>query len=105
MTDATQNSAPAPAASAEPAVARVHWDQSQMRTEFANVINVISTREEFSLLFGLNSTWSLGEAKGFEVKLSNRIVLTPFAAKRLCTLLTERVREYESKHGILDITP
>lgn len=82
---------------------RVHWDQSQMRTEFANVVNVVSTREEFSLLFGLNSTWSLAEGKGFEVKLSNRIVLTPFAAKRLLALLNERVADYEAKNGALNI--
>jgi hypothetical protein len=102
MTDIAEATPPA---AADPAMAKVHWDQTQMRTEFANVINVISTREEFSLLFGLNSTWALGEAKGFEVKLSNRIVLTPFAAKRLLTLLGERVREYEARHGALDINP
>jgi Protein of unknown function (DUF3467) len=101
MTDASQTPAPA----ADAGVAKVHWDQSQMRTEFANVINVVSTREEFSLLFGLNSTWSLAEGKGFEVKLSNRIVLTPFAAKRLNALLTERIAEYEARNGVLNIAP
>ncbi|MGP0106159.1 DUF3467 domain-containing protein [Rhodoblastus sp.] len=100
MTDASPSSA-----AADPAVAKVHWDQSQMRTEFANVINVVSTREEFSLLFGINSTWSLAEGKGFEVKLSNRIVLTPFAAKRLHALLSERIAEYEAKNGALNIAP
>jgi len=98
----TPDGAPASAPEA-PATARVHWDESQMRTEFANVINVISTREEFSLLFGVNNTWALGEPKRFEVKLSNRLVLTPFAAKRLATLLGERVAEYERRHGALDI--
>jgi hypothetical protein len=91
------------AASIEGPVARVHWDQSQMRTEFANVINVVSTREEFSVLFGMNSTLSLADPKGFEVKLSNRIVLTAFAAKRLAILLADRVAEYERRHGALDI--
>ena len=87
----------------EAGVAKVHWDQSQMRTEFANVINVFSTREEFSVLFGLNSTLSLSDPRGFEVKLSNRIVLTPFAAKRLSRLLGERVAEYERCYGALNI--
>lgn len=95
----------APAATAEPdaGTAQVHWDQSQMRTEFANVINVVSTREEFSVLFGMNSTISLAESRRLEVKLSNRIVLTPFAAKRLAMLLAERVADYEKRHGALDI--
>jgi hypothetical protein len=81
----------------------VHWDQSNMRTEFSNVINVLGTREEFSLLFGMNSTWSIADGKGFEVKLSNRMVLTPYAAKRLNQLLTERLAEYEAKFGLLDL--
>lgn len=100
MTDAQAASA---RSAPEQAAAKVHWDQSQMRTEFANVVNVVSTREEFSLLFGLNSTWSLADGKGFEVKLSNRIVLTPFAAKRLMILLNERVADYEAKNGPLNI--
>ena len=93
------------ASAAEPSASasRVHWDQSQMRTEFANVINVFSTREEFSVLFGMNSTLSLADPKGFEVKLSSRIVLTPFAAKRLNMLLSERIAEYEKRHGVLDL--
>jgi hypothetical protein len=102
MNDAVVTSA-ANDPAAEPVVAKVHWDQSEMRTEFANVINVFSTREEFSLLFGMNSTLSLADPRGFEVKLSNRIVLTPFAAKRLSLLLTERVAEYEKRQGVMNI--
>ena len=104
MADSRQQQKSADAAP-EPSVAKVHWDQSQMRVEYANVVNIINTREEFSILFGMNSTWSLAEANGFEVKLSNRIVLTPFAAKRLSKLLLERLADYESKHGVLDIGP
>ena len=70
-----------PPNAAESTATQVHWDQTNMRTEFSNVINVLSAREEFSLLFGMNSTWSLADGKGFEVKLSNRLVLTPYAAK------------------------
>ena len=100
-----ESTAPANPSAGEPQVARVHWDQSQMRTEFANVINVISTREEFSLLFGMNSTLSLADPKGLEVKLSNRIVLTPFAAKRLAILLADRLADYEKRNGTLEIGP
>jgi hypothetical protein len=81
----------------------VHWDQTSMRTEFSNVINVLSAREEFSLLFGMNSTMSVADGKGFEVKLSNRMILTPYAAKRLNILLAERLADYEAKYGVLDL--
>jgi len=102
MDDVAQTQKPA-AAAADQQAPQVNWDQSQMRTEFANVINVFSTREEFSLLFGMNSTWRDASTKSFDVKLSNRIVLTPFAAKRLCRLLTDCVADFERRNGPLDI--
>ncbi len=89
--------------SAPPASTPVHWDQTNMRTEFSNVINVLSAREEFSLLFGMNSTMSMADGKGFEVKLSNRMILTPYAAKRLNILLGERLADYEARYGVLDL--
>jgi hypothetical protein len=90
--------------SAEPATEAVAsktvaWDDKEMRTSYANVINVVSTQEEFSLFFGTNRTWNLAEAPGLVVKLDNRIILTPHAAKRLQLLLTERLAEYERRFG------
>jgi hypothetical protein len=78
---------------------RVVWDDSAMQSSFANVINVINTREEFTLLFGTNQTWNVAGSKELIVKLSNRIVLTPYAAKRLVTLLNQHVTDYESRFG------
>jgi hypothetical protein len=80
---------------------RVVWDDSSMHSSFANVINVINTREEFTLLFGTNQTWNVAGSKELTVKLSNRIVLTPYAAKRLVTLLNQHVADYESRFGAM----
>lgn len=80
---------------------RVVWDDSAMQSSFANVINVINTREEFTLLFGTNQTWNVAGSKELIVKLSNRIVLTPYAAKRLVTLLNQHVTDYESRFGTM----
>ena len=82
---------------------RVVWDDSKIVTSFANVVNVLSTREEMALLFGTNQTWNALESKELIVSLSNRIVLTPYAAKRLMVLLGNRVREYESRYGTLNL--
>src|ERR1700755_1206819 len=76
---------------------RVVWDDSQMATSYANVINVFSSREEFTFLFGTNQTWSLSDSRELTVRLSNRIVLTPYAAKRLQTLLAARIADYEKR--------
>jgi Protein of unknown function (DUF3467) len=78
---------------------RVNWDDTKMVTTFANVVNVLVTREELTLLFGMNQTWNVSQSKELTVQLSNRIVLTPYAAKRLLTLLTARMRDYESRVG------
>lgn len=74
---------------------KVVWDDSAMATSFANVVNVLNTKEEFMLLFGQNKTWNLLDAKEMRVDLDNRIVLTPYAAKRLLGILQARVAEYE----------
>ena len=84
------------------AVPRVHWDASGMSTSYANVVNVSSTREEVTLLFGTNVTLYTGQNE-VTVKLSDRIILSPFAAKRLMILLNNVVGEYEKRWGQLSI--
>jgi len=78
---------------------KLTWDDSKMVTTFANVVNVLVTREELTLLFGMNQTWNTSQAKELVVQLSNRIVLTPYAAKRLLTLLAARIHDYETRIG------
>jgi hypothetical protein len=86
-----------------PAVPTVDWDDSQMQSSYANVVNASSTREEVNLLFGTNETWKADETREFHVRLTNRIVLSPFAAKRLWVLLGTILKEYESRFGKLDV--
>lgn len=81
---------------------RVRWDDSSMRSIYANVCNVAGTREEIVLLFGMNQAWHAGQ-KEVTVQLSDRIVLSPFAAKRLAVLLNNVMRDYESRFGALEI--
>jgi len=86
-----------------PVVPTVNWDDSQMRTTYANVVNASSTREEVSVFFGTNMTWSLNDKREFNVKLSDRVVLSPFAAKRLTILLQAILKEYETRFGRLEV--
>lgn len=95
---------PNPALSEAPAMpTKVTWDDSRMTTSFANVVNVLATREEVTLLFGTNQTWNAMNSAELVVTLSDRIVLTPYAAKRLAVLLDRRVKEYEQRFGVLEI--
>ena len=86
----------------EGAVPTIKWDDSDMRTSYANVCNVSSSREEVTLLFGTNQTWHTGQQE-FTVKLSDRVIVSPFAAKRLLTLRQNVVGQYETRFGTLDI--
>jgi Protein of unknown function (DUF3467) len=86
-----------------PKPATVQWIDKTMATHFANVVNVQSTREQVDLFFGTNQTWNVAGGAQVAVDLSNRIILTPYAAKRLWTVLGGVLREYETRHGSLDI--
>jgi hypothetical protein len=106
-TEASANADARPAAPAQAApneaVRRVNWDDVHMQTSFANVVNVLNTREEFALLFGTNQTWNVARADELHVRLDHRIVLTPHAAKRTMMLLTERIKDYESRFGTIQV--
>jgi hypothetical protein len=81
---------------------QIEWDDSAMRSIYANVVNVASTREEVFVLLGTHQHWH-GGGGPVKVKLSERVVLNPFAAKRLSILLTSLIREYEAKYGQLQL--
>ncbi len=82
--------------------ATIQWDDSAMTTTHANVCNVMGTREEMMILFGSNQAWNR-EQKEVKVTLSNRIVLNPYAAKRLAALLEIGLKEYEKRYGELTL--
>ncbi len=81
---------------------RIRWDGSHMKSTYANVCNVASTREEVTLLFGTNQTWNRDQQE-VTVELSDRIILNPYAAKRLLLLLQGVIAEYEQRFGTIDI--
>lgn len=81
------------------------WDDSSMTTSYANVSNVSVTREECGLFFGTNLTTNISSDTEVTIKLSDRIIMTPHAAKRLSLLLDANLRAYEERHGKLDIQP
>jgi len=82
------------------AVQEIHWNDANMRSTYANVCNVSSTREEVTLLFGTNQTWTTNQ-KELTVELTDRIILNPYAAKRMSQLLNKVMAEYENRFGEL----
>lgn len=93
-----------PASAADALGAKIKWDDSKMKSSYANVCNVTSTREEVVMLFGVNQAWNRGQ-KEIEIQLTDRIIVSPYAAKRLAVLLDGVVKEYERRFGTLSVEP
>ena len=81
----------------------VKWSTTNLQCSYANFCNANSTREEVVLNFGVNKSWerNAGSKEGLEIELNHRIVLSPFAAKRLSALLQQLMKEYETRYGAL----
>jgi hypothetical protein len=88
---------PPPAAAATPPM---RFNTTNLKSTYCNMCNANSTREEVVLNFGVNEGWDRG-AGDAEVALEHRIILSPFAAKRLAQMLGRLVDEYETRYGAL----
>ncbi|MCZ7564301.1 MAG: DUF3467 domain-containing protein [Burkholderiales bacterium] len=86
--------------STTPHAARVRWNVANVKSSYANFCNASSTREEVVLNFGVSHDWERSP-QNMEIELSHRVVLSPFAAKRLSELLSKLVGEYETRYGEL----
>jgi hypothetical protein len=60
----------------------------------------MSTREEVVLMFGACQAGT----KEVTVQLTDRIILSPHAAKRLSLLLTNIVKQHEERFGQINIS-
>lgn len=80
----------------------VKFDDTGITNAYANVCNVSSSREEVVLVFGMNNAWER-DASEVRVKLNSRVILSPFAAKRLALLLDNVVKQYEARFGAMDV--
>lgn len=100
MTQKSERNAQSPPANAdvENVKTTIRWDAAKMQTIYANVCNASSTREEFTLLFGINKTWN-PEQRELTVDINDRVILNPYAAKRLSLLMANIIQQYESRFG------
>lgn len=86
------------AANQLPEGGKILWNDQDMKSSYANVVNVATTADEFMFLFGTNEAWN-NVQKDIRVNLHERIIMTPSAAKRLQLLLNKTMEEYEKKTG------
>ncbi len=82
----------------------INWHDDEMQSQYANIGTATANREEFFLLFGTHQHWR-GDAstkKEIDVNLGQRIVMSPFAAKRLAVVLTQSIKAYEDQFGKIE---
>jgi hypothetical protein len=97
---------PAPGAeSAQPAPAQppgqFSVDTSGLSTAYANFCRVTGTPEELVLDFGLNT--QMNPVPSEPVKLTHRLVINFYTAKRLLGALHMAVQQHESVYGVLEV--
>ncbi len=79
---------------------KIKFDDAKMHSSYANVCNISFTREEVLLLFGMSEAWQSGQQE-VSVQLTERVILSPFAAKRMNVLLSAILQQYEQRFGPL----
>ncbi|WLD10215.1 DUF3467 domain-containing protein [Planctellipticum variicoloris] len=76
-------------------------DDSAVAEGYANFCRVLSTAEELILDLGLNPNPPNGN--GMVVKVSQRVIMNHFTAKRLLTTLAMAVQQHEQAFGPLEL--
>jgi hypothetical protein len=76
-------------------------DTSALSTAYANFCRVTGTPEELVLDFGLNT--QMNPQPNEPVKLTHRLVMNYFTAKRLLGALHMAVQQHENVYGVLEI--
>ncbi len=80
----------------------VAWNDSDMKSLYVNATNVVGGREEIMMFLGLNQAWNMNQGK-VNVDIAERVVMTPYTAKRLAIMLAATLKAYEAKFGQVDI--
>lgn len=84
---------------------KINWDDSQMESVYSNIGTATANREEFFLLLGVHQNWrgNATDSKTLDVQLSKRVVMSPFAAKRLSVVLQQSLKVYEDQFGEIKV--
>ena len=80
----------------------VVWNDANMKSLYVNATNVVAGREEVMVLLGVNRAWKMNQEK-VDVDIAERVVMTPFTAKRLAIMLGATLKAYEAKYGKIEI--
>ncbi|HXG12562.1 MAG TPA: DUF3467 domain-containing protein [Gemmataceae bacterium] len=97
----TPGSAEAQQQQQQPPPVQFQVDTSGMSSAYTNWYRVTGTPEELILDFGLNP--QMGQIPTEPIKLTHRVVMNFWTAKRLLSALTFAVQRHESFFGVLEV--
>src|SRR5437868_1703387 len=101
MTDEPKRTPPTTETPAQPQAApQFTVDTTAMSAAYANFCRVTGTPEELVLDFGLNTQMTPQPSE--PVKLTHRLVMNYFTAKRLLGALHMAVQQHENAYGVLE---
>src|SRR5262245_23628044 len=100
MAEETKPATEAPTAP-PPQMPQFSVDTTALSTAYANFCRVTGTPEELVLDFGLNT--QMNPTPTEPVKLTHRLVVNYFTAKRLLGALHMAVQQHENVYGVLEI--
>jgi hypothetical protein len=101
MADELSSSTPEPRQPTQQQPRDFPVDASALSTAYANFARVTSTPEELVLDFGLNTQMMPNPTE--PVKLTHRLVLNYYTAKRLLGALHMAVQQHENVYGVLEV--
>src|SRR5437660_1727641 len=107
MADETKPAAETPSTAPQPqqqqqAPVQIPVDAESMVSTYANFFRVTGTPEELVLDFGLNTQQVTQSGAPEAVKLTQRLVMSFYTAKRLLNALQWAVSRYEGNFGVLE---
>jgi Protein of unknown function (DUF3467) len=103
MADETKTAeTPAAAAPQQQQPVQIPVDIEHMVSTYANFFRVTGTPEELVLDFGLNTQQVTPSGTPESVRLTQRLVLSFYTAKRLLNALQWAVSRYEGNFGVLE---
>jgi hypothetical protein len=100
MADLITDSVFAPPPSPQPPSQEFAVDARNLSTAYANFARLTGTPEELVVDFGLNT--QVTATPNEPIKLTHRVVLDYYTAKRLLGALHYAVQQHESVYGVLE---
>ncbi|MCD4699621.1 MAG: DUF3467 domain-containing protein, partial [Phycisphaerae bacterium] len=85
---------------------RIHVDEREMRTSYANAFRTNGTAEEVMLDFGLNLVAPAAQKQDqpeIIFRVNDRVIMNYYSAKRLAITLSQLIRRHEDQFGELEM--